>query len=153
MMMNQKIYPWQQEQWANITRQHHAQTLPHAFLFSGLKGIGKLHFAKCLVAFLLCENNQGSQACGLCKQCKLLAAETHSDFKLTEPDEGSAVIKVDLIRALVTFFSLSSMQGGAKITIVCPAESLNHNAANALLKTLPGYMYELLAKIEQNLRF
>jgi len=134
--MNNQIYPWQKEQWANITRQHNDQTLPHAFLFSGLKGIGKLHFAQCLVAFLLCENNQGSQACGACKQCKLLEAQTHSDFKLTEPDEGSAVIKVDAIRSLVSFFSLSSMQGGEKITILCPAESLNHNAANALLKTL-----------------
>jgi len=134
--MKNQIYPWQTGQWANITKQYHDQTLPHAFLFNGLKGNGKLHFAKCLVEFLLCERKQGSQACGECKQCKLIYAQTHTDFRLTEPEEGSAVIKVDAIRSLVEFFTLSSLQGGSKITILCPAEALNHNAANALLKTL-----------------
>ena len=134
--MTNQIYPWQTSQWASITKQYTDNSLPHAFLFSGLKGVGKLHFAKCLVAFLLCENNQNSQACGQCKQCKLLEAQTHSDYRLTEPEEGSAVIKVDAVRSLVEFFTLSSLQGGLKITILCPAEALNHNAANALLKTL-----------------
>lgn len=134
--MKNLIYPWQSQQWANITKQYSDQTLPHAFLFSGLKGVGKLHFAQCLVEFLLCDRKQGLHACGECKQCKLVAAQTHSDFRLTEPGEGSAVIKVDAIRSLVEFFTLSSMQGGLKITILCPAEALNHNAANALLKTL-----------------
>jgi DNA polymerase-3 subunit delta' len=134
--MKNQIYPWQSQQWANITKQYSDQTLPHAFLFSGLKGTGKLHFAHCLVAFLLCERKQGAHACGECKQCKLLRAQTHTDFRLMEPEEGSAVIKVDAIRSLVEFFTLSSMQGGAKVSILCPAESLNNNAANALLKTL-----------------
>lgn len=134
--MKNTIYPWQEKQWANITQQFSDNTLPHAFLFSGLKGIGKLEFAHCLVEFLLCESKQGIHACGQCKQCRLIAAQTHTDFRLTEPEENSAVIKVDAIRSLVEFFTLSSLQGGLKVTILCPAEALNHNAANALLKTL-----------------
>jgi len=134
--MNNQIYPWQADQWANITKQYNNQSLPHAFLFTGMRGIGKLHFAKCLVEFLLCERKQDSQACGECKQCKLLKAETHTDFRIMEPEEGSAIIKIDAIRSLVEFFTLTSLQGGSKITILCPAEALNHNAANALLKTL-----------------
>jgi len=134
--MKNKIYPWQTTQWANITKQYNDQSLPHAFLFTGLKGIGKLHFANCLVSFLLCERKQDAQACGECKQCKLIQAQTHTDFRLLGPEDGGAVIKVDAIRSLVEFFTLSSLQGGSKITILCPAEALNHNAANALLKTL-----------------
>jgi len=134
--MSTTIYPWQSEQWSHITKQFHEQTLPHAFLFTGLKGIGKKHFAEHLVKFLFCDAKQGSQACGECKQCKLMAAQTHPDYRLTEPEDGSAIIKVDAVRSLVEFFTLSSMQGGSKITVLCPAEALNHNAANALLKTL-----------------
>ncbi len=134
--MVNNIYPWQSEQWSHITKQYHDDTLPHAFLFTGLKGIGKLHFAHSLVAFLLCEDKKSSQACGECKQCRLTIAQTHPDFRLTEPEDGGRIIKVDAIRSLVEFFTLSSLQGGQKITILCPAEALNNNAANALLKTL-----------------
>ncbi|MFT5716124.1 MAG: DNA polymerase-3 subunit delta' [Oleiphilaceae bacterium] len=134
--MKNTIYPWQTKQWENITKQYSDEALPHAFLFTGLKGIGKLHFAQCLVGFLLCERKKESQACGECKQCKLVKAQTHTDLRLVKPEEGSAVIKVDTIRSLVEFFTLSSMQGGLKVAVLCPAEALNHNAANALLKTL-----------------
>jgi DNA polymerase-3 subunit delta' len=134
--MKHEIYPWQSKQWENITKQCFDETLPHAFLFTGLKGIGKLHFAHCLVAFLLCERKKDAHACGECKQCKLIKAQTHSDFRIAEPEEGSSIIKVDAIRSLVEFFTLSSMQGGLKIAVLSPAEALNHNAANALLKTL-----------------
>jgi len=134
------LLPWQQEAWQHVVKQAKSNSLPHAFLFSGLEGIGKQNFAETLANYLLCENinthNAIDEACGECKQCKLFAAETHPDFKHIVPDEGSSVLKIDTIRDLMHFFQKSSMQGGRKISILSPAESLNHNAANALLKTL-----------------
>jgi len=134
------LLPWQQESWQHVIKQAKSNSLPHAFLFSGLEGIGKLDFARTLSNYLLCENvnkhSASDEACGECKQCKLFAAETHPDYKQILPEEGSSVLKIDTIRELMQFFQKSSMQGGRKVSILAPAEALNHNAANALLKTL-----------------
>ncbi len=133
------VFPWQQVQWERVLKQVAANKVPHAFLLNGLEGIGKQAFAEGLAGYLLCERALGEsleQACGVCKQCKLVSSETHPDFKHIRPEEGSSVLKVDAIRAMVEFFSQSSMQGGRKLAVLAPAESLNHNAANALLKTL-----------------
>ena len=79
---------------------------------------------------------QWGGACGQCKQCQLFASETHSDFICVQPEEKSRYIKVDAIRSVTEFLAKSSLQGGAKVAIIEPAEALNVNAANALLKTL-----------------
>lgn len=137
--MKTSLLPWQDTQWQKIAAQSSKNVLPHAYLFNGVEGIGKGRFAHFLAAWLLCESriNAGSDApCGQCKQCKLVEADTHSDLKFIEPEEGSRVIKVDAIRALTEFVSQSSNQGGLKIAIINPAEALNINASNALLKTL-----------------
>lgn len=134
--MTDSLFPWQTEQWSLIARQFHQNALPHALLFTGMAGVGKLHFAELLVAGLLCENPDHLKACGECKQCKLQLAGTHTDYRLTEPKDDSVVIKIDAIRELVGFFNQSGLQGGLQITIVNPADALNINAANALLKTL-----------------
>ena len=147
------LFPWQAEAWQHIVKQVRNETLPHAYLFSGLEGVGKLDFAKTFAQYLLCEvrinpiqesnkNNSKSlgvvdaRACGQCKQCKLFQSGTHPDLKIIEPDEGSKILKINMIRGMVDFFNQSSMQGGRKIAIIAPAEALNNNAANALLKTL-----------------
>jgi len=135
------LLPWQNELWNHVIKLAKRNAMPHAFLFTGIEGVGKGDFANELAAYLLCEKNRDlnsvvDKPCGECKQCKLFQAETHPDFKLVQPEEGSVVLKIDRIRSLVEFFNQSSMQGGRKVTIVSPAESLNHNAANALLKTL-----------------
>ncbi len=135
-----KRLPWQQHLWQRVMEQVETNRLPHALLFSGPEGVGKLQFATQLAEVLMCESpakqTSGHVACGQCKQCKLIAADTHPDLKLIQPEEGGSVIKVDQVRLLDEFFSQSSQQGGRKIAILNPAEALNINAANALLKTL-----------------
>lgn len=144
------VLPWQLPHWQRLSSQINDKTLPHAFLFTGVEGVGKELFAKSVAAYLLCESSkkeikdfdsgEGSVsvnvACGQCKQCKLLEGDTHPDFKYLAPEEGSSAIKIDQVRQLVDFFSRSSQQGGRKIALLSPAEALNNNAANALLKTL-----------------
>lgn len=96
-----------------------------------------MKFAEMLAAGLLCEQPDAQGiACGACKQCKLLEAETHSDLRVLTPEDDSVSIKIEAIRNLVDFISQTSLQGGLKVVILHPAEALTRGAANALLKTL-----------------
>ncbi len=62
----------------------------------------------------------------------------HPDYQVLEPDpeSKSGEIKIDAIRELSLSESLSAHAGGYKLTVIVPAERMNHYAANALLKTL-----------------
>ncbi len=129
-------YAWQEEQWQRLIRMSGDQKLPHALLLSGHKGIGKRHFAEAMASFLLCLSPVNKVPCGRCKGCELNLAHTHPDFFLLEPEEPSRVIKIDQVRRLTEFVSKTSQQGGRKVALINPVETLNVNAANALLKSL-----------------
>jgi len=146
-----KLYPWQIEpwqRWAGLRAR-----LPHAILLKGAQGIGKFDFAMNLAQSLLCEAPLADGlACGACPSCHWFEQETHPDFRLLQPDalsetedgEESAAAKkkpskqisVDQIRALADFANLSAHRGGHRVVLIHPAEAMNTNAANALLKTL-----------------
>lgn len=129
-------YPWQQSAWQRLQEQHTAKKLPHALMFAGQRGIGKRHLAQALGQFLLCLSPRSGLACGECRSCDLNRAETHPDIHVLEPEETGKAIKVDQVRALTDFVSKTSQQGGYKVAIIDPAEAMNVNASNALLKSL-----------------
>ncbi|MDP2963195.1 MAG: DNA polymerase III subunit delta' [Sulfurimicrobium sp.] len=143
------IFPWQTETWRQINAMR--QSLPHALLFQGRKGVGKLQFARTLAHGLLCETPQPSgEGCGKCLACGWLAQGNHPDFRsvepeaLTETDEDkpakgkkpSHEIKIEQIRELAGLVNLSTHRDGMRVVLIHPAEAMNSNAANALLKTL-----------------
>jgi len=152
--------PWQNEQWSLLVEQKLQQRLPHALLLHGAAGVGKNYLAHLLAKFLLCENGKHDLPCGKCHSCNLFAAGSHPDFFLAsnlfgineqDGEEGvgrkkkkatapSKQIKIECIRALVKFSRLSAFQHGKRVAIIEPAEWMNHNSANTLLKTLeePG---------------
>nr|WP_272492608.1 DNA polymerase III subunit delta' [Pseudomonas sp. TMW22091] len=108
----------------------------HAYLLHGPAGIGKRALAERLMASLLCKQPVGLEACGSCKSCSLLAAGSHPDNYILEPEEADKAIKVDQVRELVNFVVQTAQLGGRKVVLVEPVESMNVNAANALLKSL-----------------
>ncbi|MEH6556799.1 MAG: DNA polymerase III subunit delta' [Oceanicoccus sp.] len=128
--------PWQDDQWHRMTELHASSKLPHALLFAGAPGTGKHRFLLSLCHYLMCQSPVAGLACQECKQCQLLATGDHPDLKWLAPEEKSRQIKVDQVRAVVDFLGHTSQQGGYKIAVVTPAEAMNINAANALLKSL-----------------
>ena len=132
--------PWQDNLWQQMVTRCQRDTLAHAYLLRGMPGVGKFQFTKALAAYLLCKSPENNEHCGHCKECELLHAGTHPDIAIIEPDEPGRPIRIDKIRQLTEFAHKTSQQGGRRIIIMNPAESMNVNAANALLKCLeePG---------------
>lgn len=131
------IYPWQQEQWQYFANMVESENLPHALMLSGPEGIGKHHFAKRLVASLMCsQRKQGGFACGECKHCQLMQAHTYPDFVHLTLEEDSNVISVDDVRELIAKLHLTRHFDAYKVALIECADQMNTNAANALLKTL-----------------
>ncbi len=127
------VLPWQVDLWRQLAgRAQHA----HAYLLHGPAGIGKRLLAEQLMALLLCQRPVEARACGECKACQLLAAQTHPDHYALEPEEVDKAIRVDQVRDLVGFVTQTAQLGGRKVILLEPAEAMNLNAANALLKSL-----------------
>ena len=127
--------------------------MPHALLVQGPSGIGKVEFARALAQSMLCESPRDGLACEACPACHWFAQSNHPDYREIVPEiaeegeeEGSEgarpeakkslVIKVDQIRAVADFISLSTHRAGFRVLLVRPAEAMQAAAANALLKTL-----------------
>jgi len=135
---NREPLPWYEETQAKLVQLKTAEALAHSLLVGGPAGIGKVHLAKSLAFALLCRQ-AGAVACGHCSSCRLVMAGSHSDLRWVHP-EDSQQIRIDQIRQLVSWANQTSQQGGLKVAIIEPAERMNLNAANALLKILeePG---------------
>ena len=152
-----KLYPWQDELWQRWVELRARQ--PHALLLKGPQGVGKLDFALNIARSVLCEKPLADGlACENCPSCHWFQQETHPDFRLIQPDalstsdedtDGEEKIEgkkpgkkpakrilIEQIRTLSDFFGLSSHQGGYRVVLIHPAETMNTNAANALLKML-----------------
>jgi DNA polymerase-3 subunit delta' len=127
-----KIYPWQNQVWENVSRQLAQNRLPHALLLEGPQGLGKLDFANALTERVLCQTHT---SCGICRSCQLLNT-FHPDLITLSPEEKSRSIKIDAVRAMIEKIQHTSVCGGYQVIIIHPAEAMNLNCANALLKTL-----------------
>ena len=131
--------------------------LPHAWLISGPRGIGKATLAYRFARFVL--NGAGKQDEGLFGDAlppvdslaipaenpvaQRISARGHADLRVLEPgmphpDTGRPTqqIVVSQVRKAIRFTNLTSAEGGWRIILVDPADAQNANAQNALLKSL-----------------
>lgn len=142
-------YSWHKQDYQKLAQR--AGRLPHALLIKGAAGIGKRAFAAALARGLLCEQAAAPMmACGKCEACHWFDTGNHADFRLLQPEVAEAAaedaepsdkkkkrdISVAQVRALEAFIQLSAHRNGAKVVLIQPAEAMNVNAANALLKSL-----------------
>lgn len=171
--MSGAIYPWQHEDWHRLQRLR--DRLPHAILFHGAQGIGKVAFAEQFAQSVLCESpDTGGFACGSCASCGWFLQYGHPDYRRVRPeilevdsleDEGeseeggsrksagsktpSKEIRIEQVRSLAGFMNVSTHRSGLRVVLLYPAETLNGASANALLKTLeeppPGTLFILVS--------
>ncbi|MBX3577922.1 MAG: DNA polymerase III subunit delta' [Rhizobiaceae bacterium] len=133
---------------STLTTAYRAGKLPHALILAGRRGIGKATFAFHLAHHLL-RHPRAEKAPEAFLQIdptvplyRQVASGAHpSLLHLTRPlnDKGNGfktVVSVDEIRRVGHFLSRTAHDGGYRVVIVDPADDMNRNAANALLKNL-----------------
>ncbi|TAN52758.1 MAG: DNA polymerase III subunit delta' [Methylococcaceae bacterium] len=133
--MHASLYPWLAPPWQRLMNYRREQRMPQAILITGRQGLGKRHLAETFAALLLCQE-PGQHACGHCAGCCLLAAGTHPDYVVAQPEEPGKAIPVDMVRGLIGKLNLKPQYNGHRVVVLDPAHAMNASAANALLKTL-----------------
>ena len=108
--------------------------IPHAYLFSGIAGVGKGSMGKAIAASLNCESPEGTQACGTCTSCRQIMGGNFPDFIVVRPDKDS--IRIKQIREVQDSLRFAPFKGGHRVIVLDQADTMTEEAANAFLKTL-----------------
>ncbi len=127
--------------------------LAHAFLMTGVRGVGKTSTARLIAKALNCVGPDGEggptiDPCGVCEACVAIAEGRHID--VIEMDAASNT-GVDDVREIIEQVRYSAVSARYKIYIIDEVHMLSRNAFNALLKTLeepPPHVKFLFATTE-----
>lgn len=119
--------------------------IAHAYLFCGLKHLGKRTMAEYFASSLLTNlqesttnNTNGLEDIGEIGERSMSVCDLkrHPDFYEIKKEEGKKNISIEQIRQIKLKLNLSSFLGGYKVALIDEAEDLTEEASNALLKTL-----------------
>lgn len=168
--------------WSSL--QGRRERLPHALLLMGRRGIGKFLLAKLFAESLLCERRTcDGRPCGNCQSCHWFEQGYHPDLRFILPEslersllplvqesdeetqkkdsdgkpekKASQQITVEQIRSLADFLSVGTHRQGLRIIVIYPAEAMNRNTANAILKSLeepnPSTLFLLVSSEQESL--
>ena len=127
--------------------------LAHAFLMTGVRGVGKTSTARLIAKALNCVGPDGQggptiDPCGVCEPCRAIAEGRHID--VIEMDAASHT-GVDDVREIIEAVRYAAVSARYKIYIIDEVHMLSRNAFNALLKTLeepPPHVKFLFATTE-----
>ena len=157
------MYPWLERPFKRLTKRGRA--LPQGVLLTGPKGIGKFVLAREIARSLLCAGAENRPGCNKCQGCHLFDAGNHPDYHLLTNEQTvetgdpalvapgerylaqvggrtsvrarpKRVIGVDQARMLTEELRSTPHYAVGKVVVIYPADELNVNAANALLKVL-----------------
>ena len=137
-----------------LTNAIRAGRIAHAFMLTGVRGVGKTTTARILARALNCLGPDGSrdapaeEPCGVCESCMAIAADRHVD--VIEMDAASHT-GVDDVREIIEATRYRPVSARFKVYIVDEVHMLSRQAFNALLKTLeepPGHVKFIFATTE-----
>ncbi len=131
-----------------ITNSIKADKIPNAYLFTGIRGIGKTTIARIVAKTLNCSNGIENKCKVKCENCDSIASSNHID--VLEMDAASKT-GVDDVRDLIEFSRYGPTSAKYKIFIIDEVHMLSKQAFNALLKTLeepPEYLKFIFATTE-----
>jgi len=151
---------WRPQTLADLVGQQHvsrtlsgafaSDRVAHAFLFTGVRGVGKTTCARILAKALNCEHGPTAEPCGKCPQCLEIADGTDVDV---QEIDGASYTGVDEVRRLQESLPYQPARDRFKIFIVDEVHMLSQNAWNAFLKTLeepPPHVKFIFATTEVN---
>ena len=107
--------------------------LHHAYLFTGMRGVGKTTLARVLAKAMSCETGPQKEACGTCGICTAISSGRYPD--LIEVDAASHT-KVEETRNLMEGVAYAPSMGRFRIYVIDEVHMLSGHSFNALLKTL-----------------
>ena len=149
---------WRPERFGELVGQEHVTRtlvqalksgrIAHAFLFTGIRGVGKTTAARILARCLDCAQGPTPEPCGNCAACQEIRVGTALD--VVEID-GATYRKIDDARAIIENLGYRPARDRFKIYIIDEAHQLTDQAFNALLKTLeepPPHVKFILATTE-----
>ncbi len=131
-----------------ITNSIKADKIPNAYLFTGIRGVGKTTIARIVAKTLNCSSGSDNKCKIKCNNCEAITNSNHID--VLEMDAASKT-GVDDVRELIEFSRYGPTSAKYKIFIIDEVHMLSKQAFNALLKTLeepPKYLKFIFATTE-----
>lgn len=136
--VTQPMPSWQQQLYDRLVQAFTQDHLAHGLLVTGIAGLdAKKAVVHRFTQLLLCQQSEGrTTPCGQCPSCHWFEQGSHPDYLHVSIAEKKTQITVDQIRELAQKLTLAANHGERRVAVIEPADKMNTNAANALLKTL-----------------